>query len=154
MGTLIAASLIQVFTVNLFLPLAAPFEKKVANSAPDWMVLKALLLSFWVVSLCAIAVVNFSLAFFMALLAVPPALLIRPSKSPAVTAIQQFLLFASSPVCLLLIVSHFLELDPLAIFSQLLYGHQILSSWTFSFICFGYYPMSMASMFLINLSVE
>ena len=154
---LIYTTLVHGFSANFLLPTASSASKIVkatVSHAPEWIVLKSLILSLWCVALSSVSLVNFSLAFFTALLVVPPALFFRPTHSLVLNALQQFTLFALSPPVLLLLTCRLLETDPLQVFSHLLYGYQILSSWTFPIICFGYYPMSIAAMYMVNLPVE
>jgi hypothetical protein len=159
-------TLVQGFAANFLLPLASSRQSahkeaaasspnsRVLSPAPDWIVLKSFLLSLWCVSLCSISLVNFSMAFFMALIVVPLALFFRPTESVVLNTLQQTILFALSPPVLLLLGCHMLEMDPLETFSYFLYGYQILSSWTFPIICFGFYPLSIATMYLVSLPVK
>lgn len=123
-----------------------------STGAPDWMLVKAEILVIHLASLCTISLVNFSLALVLGAISVPLYVFFQPRRSLILKVLQQLVLFHLSPVVLVLVGSRFLlGLDPLHIFSTALYGYDILGSWTFPLICFGYCPLNIATMCFIKL---
>jgi len=121
--------------------------------APDWMPLKAEILTLLMASLCTISLVNFSLALTMAVIIVPCYLFFQPTRSIITRSLQRIVLLGLSPIVVLLVWSNHFGIDSLSVFVQLLYGYEILGSWTFPMICFGYYPLNIAALCMLALPV-
>ncbi|CAE1241658.1 GAA1 [Acanthosepion pharaonis] len=123
----------------------------------DWPLLKCVALIFQAVILFSIALMNISLAFFLAAAMVPVSTMVQPVSNKIVRCLQSLLLLLVSPPVLVYLGSVITVLDdqwPKSSFDLLtsawnlmrdttllsILDYSLLSCWTYPVFCFAIYP--------------
>ncbi|CAO3592080.1 unnamed protein product [Absidia cylindrospora] len=115
----------------------------------DGRILKSMCLAGSAMVLATVSLLNFSLAVSTSIAIVVPYSLVRPTTSWFWRTLQCFLLSVLSPIGLVLLYSHLVGTDLIAIVSHLMFDYQVVQSWFIVFVCLVYWPTNMAMHILV-----
>ncbi|KAG0337472.1 Glycosyl phosphatidyl inositol protein transamidase complex subunit [Podila humilis] len=122
--------------------------------APDWMMLKTVVLALSALVVTTMSALNFSLAVSIGVVVVWPYLYFRPTRLMVVNLIQMVILVAISPPGLLLFASWWYGMDASMVLGWILEGYEILGTWLLPTLCCIYWPINLAATAMVLLPVS
>lgn len=156
MEDIITYGLMALFTASLMFPSMISRKNQDRKLAFDWELLKCIALIFQSLFLFSVALMNISLAFFVAVVLVPVTVSLKPRQNRLFSLLQKILLFLVSPgfmIFMASLINCMLEKykDPLDLFGKTwdtmkqglmltIIDKYFFGSWMFTFFCFAVFP--------------
>eukprot|EP01134_Creolimax_fragrantissima_P000660 CFRG0660T1 len=102
----------------------------VSSPAPQWMLVKCFMCLYTAISVASIALMNFSLALALAVVLVPPCLLVRPTPKSLATPFFWVYFVSISPVTIISMIALSINACPTDVIARTIQLYQLISLWT------------------------